>query len=232
MNTKPIIEVYPFQQLTPYGPTWELQKKWVKEIDQGMRRSSLLLLQHFPTYTMGREGKEEHILFDRQAFREQGGEIAYVDRGGDVTYHGPGQIVGYPLLELSHYKGGPHEYLRDLEEVIIRTLSFYGIKGERKSPYTGVWVGDRKICAIGVKLNRGINKRQFITSHGFALNVSCDLTMFDRIIPCGIPHYQVTSILDILGKDVEIPLITSRIVEQFKGVFGITPCFKKSFSIS
>lgn len=232
MNTKPIIEVYPLQGLIPYGPAWELQKKWVKEIDQGLRKSSLLLLQHFPTYTMGREGKEEHILFDRDAFRRQGGEIAYVDRGGDVTYHGPGQIVGYPIIELSHYAGGPHEYLRDLEEVIIRTLALHGIIGERKSPYTGVWVGDRKICAIGVKLNRGVNKRQFITSHGFALNVSCDLSMFERIIPCGIRQYPVTSILEILNRDVEISTINNQIVEQFKEVFGMTPCFKKSFLIS
>jgi lipoyl(octanoyl) transferase len=231
-NTKPIVEVYSFQELLPYKPVWELQKKWVKEIDQGVRNNSLLLLQHFPTYTIGREGKEEHILFDRQMFLAQGGELEYVDRGGDVTYHGPGQLVGYPLLELSHYKGGPHEYLRDLEEVVIRTLSRYGIQGERKSPYTGVWVQDKKICAIGVKFNRGVKKRQFITSHGFALNVCCDLSMFKKIIPCGIRQYSVTSMTEIAGKNIDFHQLSVQIVEQFAEIFGLYPYLKKPVLIS
>lgn len=231
MNNSSSLEVYRIQGLTPYLPSWELQKKWVKEIDEGIRQDSLLLLEHTPTYTLGRQAKEEHILFDREAFIKEGGELAYVDRGGDVTYHGPGQIVGYPLLNLAFYSGGPHEYLRDLEEVIIRTLQKYGINAERKSPYTGVWIKDAKICAIGVKFNRGIKSRQFITSHGFALNVSNDLSMFQRIIPCGIRQYRVTSMVETLGGNFEKERILLDIVESFTEVFGKIPYFKESFLI-
>jgi lipoyl(octanoyl) transferase len=190
-----------------YGDGWEWQKQLVAEQMTGISPDRLLLLEHSPVYTLGRSGKLENLLLDEQQRAEQGIELFAVDRGGDITYHGPGQLVGYPILNLGRvygtqqFGGRPdvHRYLRDLEEIIIQTLAGYGVAGWRYDGYTGVWVstavGPRKIAAIGVKVNhRGI------TSHGFALNVHPNLSHFAGIVPCGIREHGVTSMAELLAE--------------------------------
>ncbi|MBO8170390.1 MAG: lipoyl(octanoyl) transferase LipB [Bacillaceae bacterium] len=210
----------------PYHPTWDLQKAWVDEIDRGIRHDSLLLLEHPHTYTLGRSGKKEHLLIDEEQLKQAGITLAYIDRGGDITYHGPGQVVGYPLMFLGE-KGDPHQYLRDLEQVLIDTLLAYGIQSERKEPYTGVWVGNVKIAAIGVKFNRGLQSKGFVTSHGFALNVNTDLTLFQKIIPCGIREYGVTSMAQLLGKQLDIREVMQTISDILPRHFNREPVFKQ-----
>jgi lipoyl(octanoyl) transferase len=198
---------------------WELQKKWVNEIDRYERLPSLLLLEHNPVYTMGRSAHDEHLLISQEKCQEMGIELASIDRGGDITYHGPGQLVGYPLIMLNQWNNDAHLYLRKLEETIIKTLAHFGIKAERKPPYTGVWVGDEKVAAIGVKFNRGRHSKSFITSHGFALNVNTDLTYFDHIIPCGIRQYGVTSMAKLLGHPCPMDEVTALYRQSFAEEF-------------
>ncbi|MDQ0337700.1 lipoyl(octanoyl) transferase [Caldalkalibacillus uzonensis] len=199
---------------------WDRQKEWVAQIDRHERLPSLLLLEHNHVYTFGRSGQQEHLLISAEMCKQRGIELAYIDRGGDITYHGPGQLVGYPLILLNRWKNDAHLYLRMVEETIIKTLSHYGIEAGRKPPYTGVWVQDEKVAAIGVKFNRGRQSKSFITSHGFALNVNTDLSMFESIIPCGIRDYGVTSMSKLLGRSVDleevINLYQNIFVEEFQ----------------
>jgi lipoyl(octanoyl) transferase len=166
-------------------------------------------------YTIGKSGNRNHLLASEEELRSKDAEVYYIDRGGDVTYHGPGQLVGYPILDLNTYYLDIHRYLRDLEEVIIRTLGEFGIKANRDSNFTGVWVGSEKIAAIGVKVSR------WVTMHGFALNVNTDLSYFDRIIPCGIFHKGVTSIEKLLGQQVPLDEVSQCIVKHFEEVFDV-----------
>jgi lipoyl(octanoyl) transferase len=183
--------------LTPYQDAWAWQQSTLKLHLQGQRegrqeQDALLLLQHPAVYTLGRGAKEEDLL----GLREAGdAEVHRVERGGDVTHHCPGQLVGYPILDLNHYKRDCHWYLRMLEETVIAVLAEYGIQGERHPEYTGVWVGGSKVAAIGVNVSR------WVTMHGFAINVNCDLGGFRRIVPCGIsdPTKSVASIYSLLG---------------------------------
>jgi lipoate-protein ligase B len=146
-------------------------------------------------------------------------DVFAVDRGGDVTYHGPGQLVGYPILDLNGFYLDIHRYLRDLEEVIVRTLDGFGVHATRDEGFTGVWVGGDKIAAIGVKVSR------WITMHGFALNVNTDLNHFDRIIPCGIFHKGVTSLERIIGSPLNMNEVERILVEKFESVFGVACAF-------
>jgi lipoyl(octanoyl) transferase len=203
-----------------YFPMWDLQKEWVKEIDQQKRLQSLLLLEHDHVYTLGRGSHLENMLISEEVCKEKGIELAEIDRGGDVTYHGPGQLVGYPLIILDRWKNDAHLYLRKLEETIIQTIAHFGLKGDRKVPYTGVWVKDEKIAAIGVKFNRGQHSKAFITSHGFALNVNTDLSMFEYIIPCGIREYGVTSIKKLIGQQVDMDEVIQVYEKEFVKEFG------------
>ena len=168
-------------------------------------------------YTIGKGGDENHVLASDQELAELGAEVVRIDRGGDVTYHGPGQIVGYPILDLTAYGSDIHRYLRALEEVIILTLEDFDIKASREEGMTGVWVNGEKIGAIGVKVSR------WVTMHGFALNVSTDLSRFDRIIPCGIFHKGVTSMERLLGHPVAAADVARRLSEIMCAVFGATP---------
>ncbi len=202
----------------PYRETWELQARLVAARRQGLVGDLLLLPEHPPVYTLGRGGKAEHLLVPVGWLRRQGAEVFEVDRGGDITFHGPGQLVGYPILDLTAWGRDLHRYLRSLEEVLIRALAGFGLKAGRKPGYTGVWVGDRKIAAIGVKLNSG-----WITSHGFALNVSTDLRWFDYIVPCGIRDYGVTSLSAELGTPIPREAAIGPVVQAFGEVFGRTP---------
>ncbi len=200
--------------LTPYAEGWDLQKELVRLRKADEIPDTLVLLEHSPVYTVGRAAKDAGNLGAGEEYlRSLGAEVFWIDRGGDVTFHGPGQLVGYPILRLK--KLDTHKYLRDLEEVIILVLGEYGVEGWRHPEYTGVWVEDRKIAAIGVKFSSGR-----ITSHGFALNVETDLTWFERITPCGIREFGVTSLQRELGGDVSVEDAEQRIVKRFMDVFG------------
>jgi lipoyl(octanoyl) transferase len=204
-----------------YGQAWDLQKKLIGEIDRGERNDTLLLLEHSPTYTIGSDRHPEHLLYGKDELVRRGIALYEIDRGGDITYHGPGQLVGYPLLYLDAVGLDLHAYLRKLEESIIRLLADFGIVGGRKPEYTGVWVGDLKIAAIGVKFNKARTRRGFVTSHGFALNVKKNVEHegFQGIIPCGIEEYGVTSIESLTGKEWQVEEIGKQILPYFAEVF-------------
>jgi lipoyl(octanoyl) transferase len=199
--------------MTEYESCWDLQRQIFDLRLAGAIPDTFLLTEHFPVYTMGRSGDPDHLLADLPELREKGISFVSNDRGGDITYHGPGQLVGYPILDLHHYYLDLHRYLRDIESVVIRVLRRFGIQGSRIEGYTGVWVGNDKICAIGIKTSR------WVTMHGFALNVSTDLRYFDRIIPCGIFERGVTSMKELLGEPVEVADVIPELLREFAGVF-------------
>ena len=180
----------------------------------------LLFVEHYPVYTLGKNGKPEHILISDEDREKKGVEYFHINRGGDITFHGPGQLVGYPILDLDKFKPDLGWYLRCLEEVIILTLEDYGIDGDRSPGETGVWIDvgipgkARKICAMGIRCSR------WITMHGFALNVNTNLQYFENIIPCGIAHKQVTSIQKELGTSVPIYDVKERVKRNFEIVFN------------
>lgn len=208
-----------------YSEAWDLQKEYVKQIDKEERQQTLLLLQHPPTYTIGSQKHPEHLLYSEDELAERGIGVFQIDRGGDITYHGPGQLVGYPLLYLDGASLDLHGYLRQLEQVIIDWLANYGIEGGRKPEYTGVWVGDEKIAAIGVKFNKARTRRGFVTSHGFALNVKAGIAQdgFRGIIPCGIQDYAVTSFADITGNHITVEQAAKELTPHFCRQFGFVP---------
>ncbi|MEK5238614.1 lipoyl(octanoyl) transferase LipB [Paenibacillus sp. FSL L8-0470] len=207
-----------YHPLMEYGAAWELQKEHVQAIDAGTGLEQLILLQHPPTYTIGSQNHPEHLLLSGEQLKEQGIALFEIDRGGDITYHGPGQLVGYPLLKLGEDgRVDLHGYLRRLEAVIIDYLASCGIEGDRKPGYTGVWVGDQKICAIGVKFNRSKSRRGFITSHGFAFNISAGIggRGFQGIIPCGIAEYGVTSLEECTGRPMDPEQVSEELIPYF-----------------
>ena len=208
-----------------YGQAWETQKKIVKTLDQSSSVEQLLLLQHTATYTIGSQQHPDHLLLSAEQLEQRGIRIYKIDRGGDITYHGPGQLVGYPLLRIGDGQHlDLHRYLRDLEQVIIDYLSKYSVKATRKSPYTGVWVGDKKIAAIGVKFNKCKHRRGFVTSHGFALNIKkeCVVEGFSHIIPCGIAEYGITCLEELTQKEIAVKQVAEDIVPFFTKVFCYT----------
>lgn len=217
-----------------YGEAWELQKKLVRKIDAEQRQETLLLLEHTPTYTIGSDRHPEHLLLGPEQLAERGIALFQIDRGGDITYHGPGQLVGYPLLYLDAVGLDLHGYLRNIEEVIIGLLKEFGIQGGRKEAYTGVWVGDVKIAAIGVKFNKARTRRGFVTSHGFALNVHRNVKEdgFRGIVPCGIQEYGVTSLEELTGLALSVEQIGQMILPYFCDVFGFQlPAFETTASV-
>jgi lipoate-protein ligase B len=199
---------------TDYKWCWDLQQKLLDLRAANSISDVLLLTEHEPVYTIGRGGDANHLLANDSELQARGVEVYSIDRGGDVTWHGPGQLVGYPILDLHHHYLDLHRYLRDIEEVIIRTLERFGVEGKRIPEYTGVWVDNDKICAIGIKSSR------WITMHGFALNVAPDLSFFDRIIPCGIFEKGVTSISAVLGVPVDMEEVMRVLLHEFGTVFG------------
>ncbi|WP_202076762.1 lipoyl(octanoyl) transferase LipB [Caldalkalibacillus salinus] len=215
------IKTYIYTHRQAYTPMWEEQKQWVQEIDQKLKGPALLLLEHEHVYTLGRGSHLEHLLISREKCDAEGIDLVDIDRGGDITYHGPGQLVGYPLILLDRYGNDAHLYLRQLEETMIRTLATYGIEAGRKEEYTGVWVQDEKVAAIGVKFNRGRHSKSFITSHGFALNVNTNLDMFNYIVPCGIREFGVTSMQKLLGHHVSMSAVQEEYQKQFLEVFNL-----------
>ena len=216
-----------------YKETWDYQESLFEEIVAQKTNNKangttlpttnyFLFVEHPHVYTLGKSGHIENLLIDEEELKNKGATFYKINRGGDITYHGPGQIVGYPILDLENFFTDIHKYLRSLEEVIIRTLSDYGLKGERSEGETGVWldVGTpfaRKICAMGVRCSR------WVTMHGFALNVNTDLGYFDNIIPCGIRGKAVTSLNVELAKDkVDLEEVKQRILTHFKEIFEAT----------
>lgn len=172
----------------PYLEALQLQQKMVEQRLANEIPDTVLLLTHPPVITLGRGAKESNLLISREEFARRNIQVVEIDRGGDVTYHGPGQLVIYPILNLANYKMDLHWYLRTLEEAVIQTIAEFGVVGSRFPPHTGVWVGEKKIAAIGIKVKR------WVTSHGIGLNVTIDPVDFGVIVPCGIRDYGVTSL--------------------------------------
>ncbi len=200
---------------TEYRRCWSLQQRLFDLRRAGAVPDTLLLTEHNPVFTIGRTGDPCHVLAEAEELRRRGIELVDCDRGGDVTYHGPGQLVAYPILDLHGFYLDLHRYLRALEQSVIVLLSRYGIRADRHPAYTGVWVGDEKICAIGIRSSR------WITMHGLALNVNTDLTPFDRIIPCGIFEKGVTSMERLLGRPLPLEAIGAEFAEAFGAVFAV-----------
>jgi lipoyl(octanoyl) transferase len=198
----------------PYADALVLQNELVAQRRAGAIPDQLLLLEHPHVVTLGTSSHREHVLLDDSERELLGIEMFETGRGGDVTYHGPGQLVGYPIIDLKPDRCDIHRYVRDLEEVIIRALADVGIEAQRSAGRTGVWIDDAKIAAIGVRVSSG-----WITSHGFALNVNTDLRFFDAIVPCGIRDRGVTSVQQRAVAGVSIDDMARRIAERFATVF-------------
>ncbi len=201
--------------LVSYHDGWTLQKKLFKQVTEQRNIHYLVLTEHNPVITIGKSGARRNLLTNPEYLQQQHIDLVEIDRGGDITFHGPGQIVGYPILDLSAFHKDVHWYLRMLEEVIIRTLRTFSIESVRVPGMTGVWVQDAKICAIGIKVTR------WVTMHGFALNVNTDLSFFDHIIPCGLEDKGVTSISKFTGNIVDKNHVIKELVGQFQQVFEV-----------
>ncbi|MCS6999430.1 MAG: lipoyl(octanoyl) transferase LipB [Bacteroidota bacterium] len=201
--------------LIEYRAAWERQREYVRHIQQGVRQSTLVLCEHPAVITVGRAGTFRHVLCSPEELAQRGIDLVETDRGGDVTLHNPGQLVGYPIFDLMQFRADLHWFVRTIEQCIIDALKHWGIVAGQVPGLTGVWVeGQRKICAIGIRCSR------WVTSHGFALNVANDLQQFDCIIPCGIPDREVTSMERELGTAVAVSEVASVVADVFKVVFG------------
>jgi lipoyl(octanoyl) transferase len=219
--------------LKSYQPTWDYQESLLakntqiksiarekgEDVLQTSTEHRFLMVEHPPVFTLGKNGKREHVLVSEEQLEKLGIEFFHINRGGDITYHGLQQIVGYPILDLDKFKTDLGWYLRSLEQVIIDTIAEYGLKGERSAGETGVWLEPdnpfmaRKICAMGIKCSR------WITMHGFALNVNTDLSHFEYIVPCGIQGKTVTSLEKELGKKLDYQEVKDKIKKHFANIF-------------
>ena len=194
---------------------WDLQKQLHSAVVADGSKHYLILTEHKPVITIGKSGNQSNLLVNSGTLSKQGIDVIENDRGGDITFHGPGQIVGYPILNLAHFKKDIHWYLRTLEELIINTLAQLGLKAQRNKGLTGVWINNRKICAIGIKTSR------WVTMHGFALNVNTNLDYFNLIVPCGISDKGVTSISHELGNTIEQNNVINILISQFQDIFQV-----------
>lgn len=198
----------------PYRLAWDLQRDRVARRAAGTIPDTLILLSHPPVVTLGRRGSIDHLRGSRAELERRGVEFLETDRGGGITFHGPGQIVGYAIVDLARRDRDLHRFLRDLEEVVIRALATFGLFAGRDPGLTGVWVGDTKVAAIGIRVSR------WITHHGFALNVDTDLSFFDLIVPCGIGDRGVTSMAELLGGPVRRARVEDALETAFVETFG------------
>ncbi len=192
-----------------YKAVWDLQKEMQQQRINGNIEDTLILVEHDPVYTLGKNANEDHLLQSR----DESIDVFNIERGGDITFHGPGQLVGYPILDLSNYKKSVSWYMRTLEQVLIDTLIEFKIIAQRNDGLTGVWVGDEKIAALGVRISR------WVTMHGFALNVNPDLSFYDGIIPCGIFDHGVTSMEQLLGKTQNNDNVKNVVIKKFNKYF-------------
>lgn len=217
--------------LKDYKKAWDFQEQLFKaNVDAKIENrkaekvvtptiSHLLFCEHPHVYTLGKSGDESHLLLSEALLKQKGATYYKINRGGDITYHGPGQIVGYPILDLDFFFTDIHKYLRYLEEMVILTLAEYGIKGERYEGYTGVWIDAdnplkaRKICAMGVRCSR------WVTMHGFAFNINPDLDYFNNIVPCGITDKQVTSLQKELNQEIDVEEVKEKLKKHFCSLF-------------
>lgn len=199
--------------LRAYGPVLELQERLVKERKARKIPDTLILVEHEPVYTLGRNAKESNVLATREELEHLGINVIRTGRGGDVTYHGPGQLVGYPIIDMGARGEGALDFVQNLEKAIVLALADFGVSGATDRKNRGVWVGDNKIAAIGVRITRQI------TMHGFAINVSTNLDHYKGIIPCGISDKGVTS-LHLLTPDISMEQVKNKVVEKFREVFG------------
>ncbi len=213
MNREARKLVYCDLGLIDYKDAWDLQKSIHQQRVENKIDDVLFLLEHPHTYTLGKVADKKNLVGDEKYLTENMISVYDIDRGGDITYHGPGQIVGYPIISLTNWKMDTHKYLRAIEEVIIKVCSEYGLNGSRVDKYTGVWIEDRKICAIGIKVSR------WVTMHGFAFNVNTDLKLFNGIIPCGISDKDVTSLSKELNKEISLKEVKEQIIHHFMNEF-------------
>ena len=199
----------------PYADALALQEELREGLRAGAASETVLLLEHPDVVTFGRGAKAENALESDSGLRERGYDVFRVSRGGDVTWHGPGQLVGYPILDLRNHGADLHRYLRDLESVLIGALADFGIAARPKPGFAGVWLDDRrKIASIGVGV------RDWRTLHGFALNVTCDLSRFRAIVPCGLPDVEMVSVSSVLGREVEFESVADSVERELRKVFG------------
>jgi lipoate-protein ligase B len=199
----------------PYGTAYRAMHELADLRADGQIEDVLLLLEHPPVFTAGKRWDPGHLLFDEESLARMGAELHFVDRGGSLTFHGPGQLVGYPVVHLGS-EPDVIDYLRKVEEVVIRACADLGAKVGRADDLTGVWAGDRKVCAIGVRVQRDV------TLHGFALNCSTDLSWFGAIVPCGISDRGVTSLTELIGREVTVEEASPVVAQRFSEVFGKT----------
>lgn len=211
----PVIDVYDLGNV-PYKKALNIQKNLLKKRINDEINDSLVLLQHPPTVTTGRRGNPDNLLVTEKKLNKSGITFEIISRGGDATFHGPGQLVGYPIMDLSRFGKDVHKYLRDLEKLLILTLSEFNIESRTIEKLTGVWVKRSKIASIGIGV------RRWTTYHGFALNVNTDLSFFDLIVPCGIPNVRMTSIKDWLELDQDIDMsdVREKVINNFAKLFN------------
>jgi lipoyl(octanoyl) transferase len=202
--------------LIDYKAAWDLQKKIHQLRVENKIDDVFFMLEHPHTYTLGKTADKQNLVGDEKYLNNNKISVYDIDRGGDITYHGPGQIVGYPIINLTNWQQDTHKYLRALEEVIIKTCKEYGLNGSRVDKYTGVWIENRKICAIGIKVSR------WITMHGFAFNINTDLNLFNGIIPCGISDKAVTSLNQELKREISPNEVKEKIIHHFGDIFNYT----------
>ncbi|MBI9070735.1 MAG: lipoyl(octanoyl) transferase LipB [Melioribacteraceae bacterium] len=199
--------------LIAYDKCWDLQKDIFSKRVKSEIKDTLFLLEHPHTYTLGKTANRANLIGTEEFLKQKGVSVFDIDRGGDITYHGPGQIVGYPIISLTDWKKDTHLYLRNLEEIIIMTCAEYGLETGRKEEFTGVWLGERKIAAIGIKISK------WVTMHGFAFNINPDLSLFGGIVPCGITDKAVTSLSKELGREIPLSEVKGKLLNNFKKVF-------------
>ncbi len=200
--------------LLSYQDAYAVQVERVSAVREGTSPSTLFLVQHPPVLTLGAAFHEENLLLSREAYAEKGIEVEKTDRGGDVTFHGPGQLVAYPVFDLEPLGKDLHAWLRLLEEIVIETIGVFGVGGQRLAVNSGVWVGENKICAMGIKV------RRWVSFHGIALNCNNDLSPFGLIVPCGIQGHGVTSMSQELGRDVPASEVSPVLIESLRRAFG------------
>jgi lipoyl(octanoyl) transferase len=210
---RPLLRVIRLPGLRPYRATWDLQRTLLDARIRGEIPDTLLLLEHTPVVTVGRNAREANLIAPERLLEERGIDLVRTDRGGDVTYHGPGQLIAYPIVDLKSLHNDIHRFLREIEEGIIRAVAHWGIEAARVAGKTGVWVGEEKIASIGLKASH------WVTMHGLALNVATDLRGFELIVPCGIAGCRMTSMERLTGSQIEVPSVGDVVVRELGAIW-------------
>ncbi|MBM3287127.1 MAG: lipoyl(octanoyl) transferase LipB [Candidatus Eisenbacteria bacterium] len=216
-RARPPLRILRLAGFHPYEEAWALQREIHAERVRGSAPDTLILLEHRPVVTIGRNGRAANLVVPQDLLRARGIDLVWSDRGGDITYHGPGQLIGYPIVDLKTLHQDVHRFLREIEEGIIRVLARFGIVGTRCAGRTGVWVGEAKIASIGLKASH------WVTMHGFALNVSTDLRPFDLIVPCGINGCRMITMESELGREIAVEDVAAATVEELALIWKRTP---------